>query len=213
MSKGSYHHGDLRNALLDAVETIIEVEGLAAVSLRAAARHVGVSHAAPAHHFGDKVGLLSAFCVRGHQRFTASLIEARDSVADRPLAQRLAAVGRAYIDFALDERAYYEVMFRHELIDSSDEDVQESSGGAFGVLTSLIAEGVGTTDDDDPDVWRLSMTTWATVHGAASLWLQGTPQGLDGSLDLHTYVGWVIDQVGQGLRADHAWSDDSLAEG
>ena len=65
----NYHHGDLQNALLQAVGEIIEEKGVGAVSLREAARRAGVSHSAPAHHFGDKIGMLTAFARKGFEEF------------------------------------------------------------------------------------------------------------------------------------------------
>src|SRR5947207_13010795 len=69
----SYHHGDLHDALLKAAETVLERDGVQGLTLRAAAREAGVSHAAPTHHFGDMTGLLSALAAVGFRRFAAAL--------------------------------------------------------------------------------------------------------------------------------------------
>jgi AcrR family transcriptional regulator len=104
-----YHHGDLPRALLDAaVHAILEV-GPAAVSLRDLARRTGVSHAAPAHHFGDKAGLLTAVATDGFQLLAATLGEAYQATGS------FLEVGVAYVRFAATHRAHFEVMFRPEL--------------------------------------------------------------------------------------------------
>src|ERR1700729_145260 len=94
-----YHHGDLKAALLAEAETILERDGVQALTLRAAARAVGVSHAAPANHFGDLTGLLSELAAVGFGRFTAALVAAKAAAGDNPRAMRT-AMGRAYVGFA-----------------------------------------------------------------------------------------------------------------
>src|SRR4029453_17310460 len=101
-----YHHGDLPRALLEAaVEAAAEV-GAAAVSLRDLARRAGVSHAAPAHHFGDKAGLLTAVATEGFELLADELTDARDTGAD------FLGIGVRYVGFAVDHRAHFEVMYR-----------------------------------------------------------------------------------------------------
>src|SRR5215210_1552970 len=95
-----YHHGDLRRALLDAAVEAIAADGPAAVSLRDLARRAGVSHAAPAHHFGDKAGLLTAVAAQGYQLLADTLTAARQRSGD------FLEVGVAYVRFAVDHRAH-----------------------------------------------------------------------------------------------------------
>src|ERR1700692_4235606 len=104
-----YHHGDLRRALLEAAEAILEREGPGGLSLRAVAREAGVSPAAPYHHFKDKDELLLAVGRNGFARLKAALAEAALSTEDR--AARLPAIGLAYIEFAQAHPATYEVMY------------------------------------------------------------------------------------------------------
>ncbi len=94
MKSRAYHHGDLRAALLLETEAILERDGVQALSLREAARAVGVSHAAPANHFGDLTGLLSELAAIGFNRFTAALVAAKAAAGDNPRAMRTAK-GRA----------------------------------------------------------------------------------------------------------------------
>src|ERR1700754_4335712 len=95
----TYHHGDLRAAALQAAEKILETEGLDALTLRAVARAVGVSHTAPKNHFGDLQGLLSELAAAGYRRYGAALVSAMDSAGADP-RMRMRAMGRAYVAFA-----------------------------------------------------------------------------------------------------------------
>src|SRR3954453_16385563 len=110
MAKQSYHHGDLRRALLQAAAEAITETGVAALSMRDLARRAGVSHAAPTHHFGDKAGLLTAVAVEGYARLGAALAAAGD----------FAEAGVAYVLFATDHPGYFAVMFRPELYHCDD---------------------------------------------------------------------------------------------
>src|SRR5438132_8417373 len=109
-----YHHGDLRRALIDAAVGVIEHEGLAALSLRDLARRVGVSHAAPVHHFGDKAGLLTAIATEGFVKLADQLRRTYARTGN------FLEVGVAYVRFAVRERAYFEVMYRPELYHADD---------------------------------------------------------------------------------------------
>ena len=140
-----YHHGDLPASLLEATGALIRRDGIGAVSIRAVAREVGVSHAAPAHHFGDKQGLLTAFAMEGFTRFRAALQAAADEHARASPEDRLRACGFAYWQFVAENLAYYEVMFRPELLSSADEEFAAVADGSFEVLVDLIAECL-----DDP---------------------------------------------------------------
>src|ERR1700744_2758366 len=94
-----YHHGDLKSALLAEAETILERDGIQALTLRAAARAAGVSHAAPANHFDDLTGLLSELAAVGFNRFSAALMAAMETAGGDPRA-RSNAMGAAYVRFA-----------------------------------------------------------------------------------------------------------------
>src|SRR5215469_15167667 len=154
-----YHHGDLRPALLRAAVEAIGQAGPAAMSLREVARRAGVSHAAAAYHFGDKAGLLTAVAAQGYRMLTEELREARD--ADRGFLE----VGVAYVRFAVNHRANFEVMYRPELYHPDDAEVLEARAAAAVLL-------YGT---DRPDAGRLAAgaAAWSLVHGLATLWLNG----------------------------------------
>src|SRR5918995_5895636 len=136
-----YHHGDLPRALLEAAVEAIEEVGPAALSLRDLARRAGVSHAAPAHHFGDKAGLLTAVAAQGYQLLADTLTAARQRSAD------FLEVGVAYVRFAVDHRAHFEVMFRPDLYRPDDPEVaiarQRAADALYGGVRSVAATGRG----------------------------------------------------------------------
>jgi AcrR family transcriptional regulator len=158
-----YHHGDLPRVLLEAaVEAIAEV-GPAAVSLRELARRTGVSHAAPAHHFGDKAGLLTAVAADGFRRLAATLRETYEASGS------FLEVGVAYVGFAVTHRAHFEVMFRPELYRTDDPELIQARDAARALLYPPAAEA-NNSPDDGGDV-RAGVAAWSLVHGLATLWL------------------------------------------
>jgi AcrR family transcriptional regulator len=157
-----YHHGDLPRVLLDtATQAILEV-GPAAVSLRDLARRAGVSHAAPAYHFGDKAGLLTAVAVDGFERLAATLREAYQTTGS------FLEVGVAYVRFAVTHRAHFEVMFRPELYRTDDPDLVRARDAARSLLYPPAAAVASSPDGDEV---RAAVAAWSLVHGLATLWL------------------------------------------
>jgi AcrR family transcriptional regulator len=158
-----YHHGDLRRALLDAALAEIAERGPGQISLREVARTVGVSHAAPRHHFGDKGGLLTAVAVEGFELLAFELGEAWQS------SRSFLEVGVAYVRFALAHRAHFDVMFRPELLRDDDpalEAARQVTGDLlYGPVTTLARAESGT-DPRTP-----AIAAWSLVHGLATLWL------------------------------------------
>ena len=105
-----YHHGDLRAALIAAAEAEIDAHGVESFSLRAVAKRAGVSHAAPAHHFGDANGLLTALAAEGFARFVETQ-RAHEAAAPPGQPDRLVAAGLGYIAFATGHPALFRLMF------------------------------------------------------------------------------------------------------
>ncbi|MFG3703775.1 TetR/AcrR family transcriptional regulator [Micromonospora sp. NPDC047670] len=157
-----YHHGDLRRALLAAAVQVIEESGPAALSLRDLARRAGVSHAAPAHHFGDKAGLLTALAAEGFELLAEALRGADD----------LLGSGVAYVDFAVGHRAHFEVMFRPDLYRGDAEELvaaRQRAGDALRAGVAGLPEERPTAADPQGD----ALAAWSIVHGFATLWLAG----------------------------------------
>jgi AcrR family transcriptional regulator len=156
-----YHHGDLRQALLDAaVEAIVE-DGSASFSLRDLARRIGVSHAAPAHHFGDKTGLLTALAAEGYGLLADAQAETWERTHD------FLEVGVAYARFALDHPAHFEVMYRPELLRADDPDLVAARGRSG----SFLYGPAGTLVDGE--ALSAGVAGWALVHGIVALWING----------------------------------------
>ena len=155
-----YHHGDLRRTLVRAAVDAVAESGAAALSLRDLARRVGVSHAAPAHHFGDKTGLLSAVAAEGFRLLEAAL---RTTWAE---SHDFLEVGVAYVDFAVSNPGYFEVMFSPELHDPDDAELAQAKAASSQLLFGPVAELGG----EDVDVTRAGVAAWSTVHGLATLW-------------------------------------------
>jgi AcrR family transcriptional regulator len=162
-----YHHGDLRRALVSAAEESIRESGPASLNLREIARRVGVSHAAPAHHFHDKMGLLTAVAAEGYRRFEVRLQEAFDRRGS------LLDIGVAYVQFAVDERPYFEVMFRPELYHRDDPEVSEPQRAVDRMMFSAVRNTAAAGTPTETDVSVATTAAWALVHGLATLIING----------------------------------------
>ena len=163
----TYHHGDLPNALRKAAAEVIIEKGLGAFSLREVARRAGVSHAAPAHHFGDMRGLLTSLAAEGFTHLEAALRESQEGLTDPE--ERLAAMGQAYVRIGMTYPAHCAVMFRHDLIDDDDVDLQGCGYEAFQRLEDLIIDirGIEGAEFDIGDATKLC---WAAMQGLVVLW-------------------------------------------
>jgi AcrR family transcriptional regulator len=155
-----YHHGDLRRALLDAAVDVIATSGVGALSLRDLARRAGVSHAAPTHHFGDKAGLLTAVAASGY-----SLLGAALSAADGDFLEQ----GVAYVRFALDHPAHFEVMFRPALYHADDPSLAEARNRT----SEALYAGAATLPAAGANPLIIGLAGWSMAHGLATLWLSG----------------------------------------
>src|SRR5262245_18217916 len=136
LRKTAYHHGNLRRALLDAALELVREQGVVTLSLREVARRASVSHAAPAHHFGYKAGLLTALATEGFEQVAAALRAAAER-SQRP-ELRFAWTGWAYVMFAAEHRAYFEVMFSPELLRFADPALAQSAVEAYQVLLDCV---------------------------------------------------------------------------
>jgi AcrR family transcriptional regulator len=162
----------LRDRLIDAGAELVASGGTAAVSLREIARRAGVSHGAPRRYFPTHLELLSAVARRGFADLAARLGEAATGGADNPRA-RLAALSRAYLDFAASNRGMYELMFRHDLLGSGRLGLREVSLPLFRMVTTLVWEA-GPPGDAAPEI--VAGALWSSLHGIAQLWSWGSLQ-------------------------------------
>lgn len=166
-----YHHGDLRRELLRRAAEMVVEGGVAQVSLRELARRAGVSHAAPAHHFGDKRGLLTALAAEGYALLAERLAEVSERTGE------FLEVGVAYVAFAVEHPAHFEVMYRPGLYDAADDAVVAARSRAAAALYSGASARL--PDADEPAARTAALAAWSLVHGFASLWNSGAlPPGL-----------------------------------
>jgi AcrR family transcriptional regulator len=176
--KDSYHHGDLRAALLTAGLALLEEHGLAGLTLRRAAAAAGVSHAAPAHYFPSLKSLLTALAMIGFERFAAAMAIEREKAAKSPAAQ-IRAAGQGYVNFAIANPGLFRLMFSATLLDWDDATLREAASASFRQLEEIVRPVAGkmTGPADHTEVLKL---VWCVVHGYAHLYLEGQMQWVDG---------------------------------
>ncbi|MDI3421969.1 TetR/AcrR family transcriptional regulator [Streptomyces luteolus] len=158
-SQRAYHHGDLRRAVLTAALDAIRDSGPAALSLRDLARRAGVSHAAPAHHFKDRTGLLTAIAAEGFDLLAGALAEAPE------LRER----GVRYVRFCREHPAHFQVMFTPELLRADDPALRAARDRAREQLRSGI--GDLETSERGEDARLAGIAAWSLAHGFATLLL------------------------------------------
>lgn len=170
--KATYHHGDLRTALIDAAARMAAEQGPAAVTLREVARRAGVSQAAPYHHFADKAALLAGVADEGFRLFDAHQAAALAQAPDDPV-ERLAGLGVSYLRFALAYPHYFQVMFRPSLVATTR--TPEFEALALGTFERLVATTTAAriaSGQRDADPYPAALAMWAIPHGLAGLVLE-----------------------------------------
>ena len=170
-----YHHGNLREALLDAALELIAAKGPAGLAIAEAARLAGVSPAAPYRHFRDADALIAEVAVRGFERFAESLSHAWNGGKPEPI-RAFEAVGRAYLAFARREPAYYAAMFEARIAAEAHPGLQAAGDRAFAVLREaseyLIAD---LPPQSRPPALMMALHIWSMAHGIASLFVRADP--------------------------------------
>ncbi len=159
-----YHHGNLRQALIQAGLEILEREGNQALSLRKAARKAGVSHTAPYRHFASKDDLIAAIAEEGYRELDAGMRAALSAAPPDDHRARLLALGEAYIRFALEHPHHLRVMFG-----DFPEACRPNPGDSFDLLVQTIAAGQRDGVIVEGDTLQLALALWAAVHGLSLL--------------------------------------------
>ena len=193
----TYHHGDLRQALITAALSLMAETEVGDLSLRAGARRAGVSHTAPYRHFADKEALLAAVAEEGFRTFGQRL-EAAAMTTDDPL-KRLAAIGQAYVRYALAHPVHYRVMFgSYDITDSDYPTLIEAAQLSYQVLLNAIVSGqsAGAIRPGEPQL--LATTAWSLTHGLAMLLLENCLTQAQAS-DPEALTGAVNDLLISGL--------------
>jgi AcrR family transcriptional regulator len=186
-AKDTYHHGNLRRALLDAALAVIADKGVEGLSLREVSSRVGVSHTAPYHHFADKTALVHALAHEGMALMDERMAAAEREAGDDP-KKRLLGIGMAYVTFAVERPDYYAAFNAPEVNNPEaqveSEQPDEAQGNTWQrLLDAIIAcQQAGELPQGDPVV--LGVYLWSLVHGLAELWRSGPlslmPQAADG---------------------------------
>lgn len=161
-ARNTYHHADLRAALLAAARRMLERDGPAALSLREVARRAGVSHNAPYRHFADRAALLAALAAEGFDALAARM---REAVAAAAPARRLGASGAAYVRFALDEPNLFRLMFGGLVRGREHPELAAAATRAYALLQGETSAA--------PESGTRAVAAWALVHGLAHLLLDG----------------------------------------
>ena len=173
--KKPHHHGNLREALVDAGVSLLETDGLNALSLRKCAAIAGVSHAAPAHHFGGLNGLIAAIATRGFLSFADYMTKEKDRCRSNPATQ-LRGILIGYLNFAADHPALFTLMFGTRIEIEVDNTLASAANMSYAMLADACAPFI---EPNDPSPRATEVLVWSLVHGYATLrhFGQGTPNG------------------------------------
>ena len=197
--RAGYHHGRLRQALIETAVKTIARHGIDALSLRELAAQAGVSPGAPYHHFPNRSQLLASIAEEGFMRLEAQLIAARDAASDNA---RLEALSLAYVRFAVSSLGYFRVMFHG---DSTSAGPTEAGLRAFHILQDAVVacQRAGQAPQGDPS--GLVLVAWSAVHGFATLWVdRALPfEGLEPER-LAPEIGRLVAQMFSALAARSA---------
>jgi AcrR family transcriptional regulator len=168
-----YHHGNLKEALINAALELIAAKGPLGFTFAEAARSAGVSQAAPYRHFRDRDELMVDVACRGFERFEAALIRAWNDGTPNPLAA-FENLGKAYLAYARAEPAYYAAMFEAGIPLDAHPELQEAGERAFAVLRKASdAVCARLPKDRRPPALMMALHIWALAHGVASLFARG----------------------------------------
>jgi AcrR family transcriptional regulator len=167
--KKTYHHGDLKNALIEAGADILSKEGVSALSLRKVAQKAGVSHAAPYAHFADKQALIAAISTAGYQKLYEQIARAADQYRAEPL-RRFVEASWAYVQFALDEPDQFKVTLSGMIEKEQDYPAfVETAQQTFGLVVEVVeqCQQAGILRPGVSDLTAVSV--WALIHGFVTL--------------------------------------------
>lgn len=186
LTRATYHHGDLRNALVEAAITLIAEQGVDAMTLRELGRRVGVNHRAVYRHFADKRALLVAVAIAGFETLAVQLQAAMGEAMDP--TERLQRLARAYVHFAIAEPARYQVMFGPRLnADGAYPELETAIAPAFDLVRQEVREGAAKGVFRPLEDRGTALGLWAALHGVASLIrlqrIRVRPEKLDGYIE------------------------------
>jgi AcrR family transcriptional regulator len=189
----AYHHGNLPAALLDAVESAIAEHGVSGLTLRDVARRAGVSHSAPAHHFGGKAGLLTAFATAGYRLLAEHITREAAAAGTGDLAASVAAQGRGYVQFAVTHPAHFEVMYRLDALNPADPGLVQARETIAGLLAAAIERCAAAGRLHGRPAGTVFIAAWSLAHGLAELGISGRLTERGGGSDPQQLAAAALD--------------------
>jgi AcrR family transcriptional regulator len=186
-----YHHGNLREALLEAAIRLIAEVGPTAFTLREVARRAGVSHNAPYRHFRDRDDLMAAVAAEGFRELMQAMVEAAGQRSDA--LDRLKQAGLGYVTFALRRPEHFTVMFDAPMSKRKHPDSAAAAEQAFGTLMSFVKGCQDAGRLPSGDLRQMALLAWTMVHGIAKLAITGRLP-FSSSTDVLKFAAFVIDQ-------------------
>jgi AcrR family transcriptional regulator len=196
----NYHHGNLRNELLDTAETHLAKAGVEALSLRAMARAVGVSQTAPYRHFSDKAELLAALATRGYRTLLAELERAARQAGDNPIEQ-MHAFAHSYVNYAVANPELFKLMFGPTLqpLEAYPE-LYQASRDTYELVRNIMRRGIDQEIFRDEDDHYMANAGWSGIHGLAILKVD-TPQLFERHVDLERQIDLGVRLFITGIRS------------
>jgi AcrR family transcriptional regulator len=184
--KAGYHHGELRQTLIEAARRLIHERDGNDFSLTDACRAAGVSTAAPYRHFADKTAIINAVVAQGFADMTA-----RFHAATAPFAkgapERIVAVGEAYLGFAIGEPALFRMMFSQKATSSDDNPVTRNGKACFGIVVQEVVDYC-TIHRVSGNAQTIAVQLWTLVHGAAGLTIDGDYAKVSPDIDVRAMI-------------------------
>ena len=196
----NYHHGNLRNELLDTAEAHLAEAGVEALSLRAIARTVGVSQTAPYRHFSDKAELLAALATRGYRKLLAELESAARRAGDNPIEQ-MHAFAHSYINYAVANPELFKLMFGPTLQPpEAYPELYQASRDTYELVREIMRRGIEQGIFRDEDDHYMANAGWSGINGLAILKVD-TPQLFERHVDLERQIDLGVRVFITGIRS------------
>lgn len=193
LAKSGYHHGDLRAGLIEATRRLVEEKGPDGFSVSDACRLAGVSTAAPYKHFKDKNEMLVAMVLEGMQRHRDNMLAALEGIPEGS-PDRVTAIGREYVTFALRENGVFRLKFGGFTDRLEDARLQAAGEETFGLVLREVAACLGETEIT-PEVRRRGFMLWSFVHGLSFLLVDKKLSDMGGGIDLDSLLSDIAERV------------------
>ena len=192
--RDSYHHGDLRQALIRRAVEVIDAQGIEALTLRGLARDLGVSHAAPNRHFKSKADLLAALAAEGYAELKAATLSAAESVGDDPWV-RLNAMGRGFLRWAFDNPASLRAITHPDVERYADDELMAVMADFEATVREAIVATQAAGRHPDSDLRVLEVFTNSVPFGAAMMLAQPVFSKSLGDKDPDTFIAELVELV------------------